>query len=87
MTKPAVIQFVCLLLCFSYQLLLFSLMLVCGSTCQEVGCRSVLAAGGGLPMAVFARAHLYAVPALRLQFDVWYSEDRRHCRRNQMQGE
>lgn len=30
-------------------------------------------------MAVPSCAHLYAVPALCLQLDIWYSEDRRHC--------
>lgn len=52
-------------------------------TCQPVvhrfRLRSVLAARGRLPVAVPPRAHLYAVPALCLQLDIWYSEDRRHC--------
>lgn len=42
--------------------------------------RSVLAAGRGFSMTVPPCTHLYAVPALCLQLDIWYSEERRHCK-------
>lgn len=51
----------------------------CQPAVRRCRLRSVLAARGRLPVAVPPRAHLYAVPALCLQLDIWYSEDRRHC--------
>ena len=41
---------------------------------------SVLGAGGGLAVTVSPGTHLDAVPALRLQLDICYGEDRRHCK-------
>lgn len=38
----------------------------------------MLGAGGGLAVTVPPGTHLDAVPALRLQLDIWYGEDRRH---------
>lgn len=49
-------------------------------SCAGCCLRSVFAARGCLSMTVPSCTHLYAVPALCLQLDIWYGEDRRHCR-------
>lgn len=75
----------CLLLlphcvCVSTACIVMSCVPVRQSYAEDACLRSVFAARGRLPMTVPSCTHLYAVPALCLQLDVWYGEDRRHCR-------